>query len=339
MEYLVLYLKNLWQLFGMVSVYLAFGLLVAGFIKFLLPLDFIKKQLGGSKVSNIFKAAFIGIPLPLCSCSVLPFASMLRKNGADKSSINTFLISTPITGVDSLLATYSALGWFFAIYRLITSFFISIFAGFLSFKFDNEIEFQNEEEVSKTQGGNFIKNSFNYAFFEIYKDIIKPLFIGLILAALISSFLPEDISQLLGSNLFLSYILVILIAMPLYVCATSSIPIGVSLIVAGFSPGAAFVFLTAGPAANLMSISVIKKILGLKSMWIYIFSVVFCTFISAFILDAFFSEQITNITQMKFSEESLDLLDNLASFFLIIMAILNYLPKKKEACSCGGSCH
>lgn len=337
MEYLILYFKNLWQLFSIVSIYLAAGLFFAGFIKFLLPLNFIKNQLGGKRLSNIFKSAIFGIPLPLCSCSVIPFASMLRKNGADKSSVTTFLISTPITGVDSLLATYAALGWFFTIYRLITSFLISIFAGFLSYKIDNDFEIiQEDVKLDKTEG-NILKKSFNYAFFEIYKDIIKPLFIGLILAALISSFLPEDISGLLSSNLLLSYVLVILIAMPLYVCATSSIPIGISLIVAGFSPGAAFVFLTAGPASNLMTISVVKKILGTKTMWIYIFSVIFCTFITAFVLDLFFSEQITTIANAKFHDESLSLFDNIASIFLIFIAILNFLPKK-EKCSCNKNC-
>ena len=354
------FLHNLWQLLGTISVYILFGLLFAGILKQLIPEDFIKRQLGEHSIKAITKASLWGIPLPLCSCSVIPFAQALKKDGASSSALQTFLIATPITGADSIFATYGAFGWFFTLYRLVSSVVISFLAGVLSMLFhQNEPKntpstmqfFAQKPSVSEetscsvatsccgtTPKAPFLSRVFSYAFVTLFKDIAKPLFIGLLLAALITTLIPEKMDNFLTSNLLLSYLFVLLISMPLYVCATSSIPLGISLVLTGFSPGAAFVFLTAGPATNMITISIVKKMLGTKGMWIYLSSVVLGSLFFAFIMDLFFSDALLGMVAMVHEEESLTLLEAIASTALLLLGFKTLKPQKKEASS-GCGCH
>ncbi|HFC03567.1 MAG TPA: permease, partial [Nitratifractor salsuginis] len=132
------YLGNFWQLLGSIAPYILLGIFLAGLMKLLVPEEWIRRQMGGRSLGALFRAILLGIPLPLCSCSVIPFATALRKSGASRASTLGFLIATPITGVDSIIATYGVLGWFFTLYRIITSTLIAILAGALSLIFDRE---------------------------------------------------------------------------------------------------------------------------------------------------------------------------------------------------------
>lgn len=148
MQYISEFLGNFWHFLSLISFYIIMGMLIAGIIKQFIPDSFIQKHLGENSLSSIFKAAILGTPLPLCSCSVIPFAASLQKSGASKSALQTFLISTPITGVDSLMATYGAFGWFFTLYRLVSSILISLLSGILSMVFI-------KEEIKKPQANAF----------------------------------------------------------------------------------------------------------------------------------------------------------------------------------------
>ena len=348
------FLHNFWQLLSTISLYILLGLLIAGILKQCIPEDFIKKQLGDHSLKAITKASLWGIPLPLCSCSVIPFATALKKDGASSSALQTFLIATPITGADSIFATYGAFGWVFTLYRLATSVFISFLAGILSIIFDNAPKIEQSKPMffsatkpleQKTAASccpptkksqPFISRVYMYAFVTLLKDIAKPLFLGLILAALITTMIPAKMDNFLTDNLFISYLFILLISMPLYVCATSSIPLGISLIVTGFSPGAAFVFLTAGPATNMITISVVKKMLGIKGVWIYLLSVILGSIVFAFIMDSFFSAYITDVVTMIHEEEQVSLLEAIASVLLLFLGVKSLKPVPKNS-SCGCS--
>ncbi len=348
MVFISTFLSNFWHFTSLISFYIIFGLLIAGIIKQLIPDNYIQKHIGKNSIGSVFKAALLGIPLPLCSCSVIPFATSLRNSGASKSAIQTFLISTPITGVDSISATYGAFGWFFTIYRVITSVFISILAGLLSMLFikENEVKkslWTTQEPIvkepiislhvkSKTP---FINRVFDYAFNQLFRGIAKSLLIGIFLGSLLSTIIPTDMTSLLSENLLLSYIFVLLIAMPLYVCAITSIPIGITLILTGFSPGAAFVFLTAGPATNLITISVIKKILGTKSTIIYLSSVIFGTIFFAYIMDTTFLSFLGSVTQSVHINEEASLLEAISAIIMLVLFYKYIVPKKsaKGCCS------
>lgn len=347
MQMISTFINNLWSFLNDFSVYLLFGLLFAGVMKQFIPENFVKKQLGKRDISSILKSAIFGIPLPLCSCSVLPFATALKKDGASKSSVQTFLIATPITGIDSILATWGTLGGVFTIYRVISSFIISIIAGFLT------IFLKDEKAKTAFQGGfnftanrpddfsilvkkspikaPFYKRVYTYAFDTLLKDIVKPLLIGMVVAALISTLFADALPSFLGESRFLSYILMLAISIPLYVCATASIPIGISFILAGFSPGAAFIFLTAGPASNMVTILVVKKLLGVKALFVYITSIVLGSLFFAYFMDFYFQDEIIGFTKHIHQNEQISQLSILSTIILLALCF-KILTKKNKSC-------
>ncbi len=275
--------KEMWILLLEMSPYLLFGFLIAGFLHTILDKSFIYRHLSGKNSFSIIKATLMGIPLPVCSCGVIPIAAHLKKNGAGKGSVLAFLISTPTSGIDSILATYALMGPIFAILRPIASFFGGFLAGILSNNIDKTPEMEEkddcdicESDIKEKEKGFFgkTKEIIRYGFVDLIEDTGKWLVIGIVAGGLISALLPQSIIEIYLSNTFLSYILMIIIAIPLYVCATGSIPIAASLILKGLSPGAALIFLIAGPATNTATISFIYGKFGKKTFIIYLFSII-----------------------------------------------------------------
>lgn len=340
--YIIKFFENLWQLLNMVSIYIVFGLLVAGILKQLIPEDFVKKQLGTNSTSAIVKSAIFGIPLPLCSCSVIPFATALKKDGASKSSLQTFLIATPITGADSIFATWATFGGVFTIYRVFSSLVIALAAGFATLIFDNEKPSNSLFSTKKPQDFSllllhvnpkklpkkpFFQRVYSYAFETLLKDIAKPFLIGTIMAALITTFFPDTLPSFIQDSTILSYLAMICISLPLYVCATASIPLGISFIISGFSPGAVFVFLTAGPSSNMITMLVIRKLLGNKSLVIYLATLVCGTFFFGLMLDYFFQNDIYSFIKQTYEEEHGTILNIIST---IILLVLSFNIIKKE---------
>ena len=350
MELFSQFLSNLWLFSSLISFYIIFGLIIAGIIKQIIPDNFIQKHVGKNSASSIFKAAILGIPLPLCSCSVIPFATSLRKSGASKSALQTFLISTPITGVDSILATYGVFGWFFTLYRVIASVFISILAGFLSMIFikddvNQSTTFSSWSTQKPTKQKSiislhvekkvhFVVRVYDYAFNQLFSDIAKSLFIGILLGSILATLIPADMTSLLSDNLLISYIFVLVISVPMYVCAITSIPIGITLLLTGFSPGAVFVFLTAGPATSLITMSIVSKILGKKSLFIYLFSVIVGTIIFAYIMDTTFIGYLDSVKQGIDENETATLLEAISTMLMYLL-FFKYLMPNKNKKSCG----
>lgn len=322
MEYLILFFHALVDLSNAMAPYILFGLIFAGILHELVPDSIVKNHLGKSSILSVIKATLFGVPLPVCSCGVVPLATSIKKSGASNGSTLSFLISTPITGVDSILATYGMFGWAFTIYRVITSMIISIIAGILANLYGEQEEvpkpaFSMSAPLSKPMGSmNFsavampkvsqessesgsccssgscdatkpcmMISAFNYAFGTLLKDIASPLLTGLILGALITVAVPHNLSEILIEYSWLSYMIVIAIAVPMYVCATASLPIAAGLMLAGVSPGAAFVFLSAGPATNTVTIGVVKKMLGTRTLYIYLSTIIIGSIIFGLGLD------------------------------------------------------
>ena len=341
------FLYNFWALLNSIAFFILLGVLIAGVFKLLLPDAFIRKHLGPHNFLSNIKAAVLGIPLPLCSCSVIPFISTLKKSGASKSAIQTFLIATPITGADSVMATYGVFGWLFSFYRVASSIIIALVAGLLTLAFvkdgdNNEPSIRDKpspasnSHISAEDKRSLVKQVLAYAFDDIFKDIARSLMVGMIIGALIMTFMPANLSAYISSGWFLNYVLVLGISMPLYVCATASIPLGVSLLAAGFSPGAAFIFLTAGPATNTITMSVVLKTLGKTSLYIYLFSVLAGSLAFGSIFDLFLGEAIAQTVNLPIHGEETGLIAQFSS------AILLYLSAKyifnKNARMIGGGC-
>jgi len=242
------------------SPYLLLGMMVAGVLHIYLGSNFIRKHMGRG-IKNIVKASLLGVPLPVCSCGVIPIASSLRDDGASKGATLSFLVSTPTTGVDSIFATYSLLGPFFAIFRPLFALFAGIFTGLISQIGEKEEEMEKHEHavVEKRRARDALK----YAFIEMPEDIGKWLVVGVVAGGIIAS-IPFNIDAAYPFDMLAA----LLVSLPLYVCATGSIPVAMALIEKGFSPGAALVFLIAGPATNTVTLSFVRYKLGRRSFCI-----------------------------------------------------------------------
>lgn len=261
-------------LFAEMAPYLILGFALAGILHVYFPKQKVAKYLGRKNLTSVINAAILGIPLPLCSCGVIPTGISFNKNGASKGSTVSFLISTPQTGVDSILVTYSLLGLPFALIRPIAAFITGIVGGALTNSLDDEKEelYENEPEIP-FKGSKF-KAALNYAFVEFLQDIAKWLMIGLAIAAFISAIIPDGFIENNMSHPFINMLIVLVASIPMYVCATGSVPIAAVLMMKGLSPGAAFVFLMAGPATNAATMTVIKQAMGSKSLIAYLTSII-----------------------------------------------------------------
>ena len=275
--------NSLLYMLNEMSPYILLGFLIAGLMHAFIPQGAMARHLAGTGWKSVTKAALLGIPLPLCSCGVLPTAVAMRRQGASRAASTSFLIATPQTGVDSIAATWSLLGPAFAIVRpiaaLVTSFFGGVAVGASEKTAEAEAEAHDHqtcaipEKQSKGFGTKLLA-ALRYGYIDLVGSIGGWLVIGLIIAALITVYVPADFFSVLGSRPVFSMLAVLVIAIPMYVCATGSIPIALSLMMKGLSPGTALVLLMAGPAANFASFTLISREMGRKSALIYLGSII-----------------------------------------------------------------
>ncbi len=256
--------------------YLFLGFLVAGLLHVFIPQRWIFRQLGRRSAWSVVKAALLGAPLPLCSCGVLPVAASLRKSGASPPAVLSFLIATPVTGIDSMLATYALMGGFLAVVRPLASVALALAAGLallLLSRRDESVTPDGGALDEESRSGSLVSRlvaALRYALIDLFSGIAVPVLVGLAVGAAISVFVPADLVVSLGVTGFASYLLMVAIGTPLYVCATGSIPIAAALMAKGLSPGAALAFLLAGPATNTVAIAVSRSLVGRRGTAIYL---------------------------------------------------------------------
>lgn len=286
-------MEEILHLINEMSPYLLLGFLIAGLMHAFIPASYYSEYLTKPSFRSVINAALMGIPLPLCSCGVIPTAMSLRHEGASHGAVTSFLIATPQTGVDSILATYSLMGWAFAIVRPIAALFTALLGGaMVNFGIpatacdDHCIPTDGQAETSAHKSlASKLKEALEYAFVEMMGDIGKWLIVGLVVAGLITVFVPDSLFSVFQGNTWASMLLVLCIAIPMYLCATGSIPIAVALMLKGLTPGAALVLLMAGPACNLASILVVRKVLGKRTLIIYLCSIVVGAVLFGWLID------------------------------------------------------
>lgn len=310
LDYIELFFTEAVSLFFDMAPYIMLGIGIAGLLHVILSKDFVARHIGGNNISSVFKAALFGVPLPLCSCGVVPTAVYLKNSGASKAAVTSFLISTPQTGIDSITATWGMLGPVFAIFKAFAALIIGMSGGIADFiadkrsaakkqKTSEQITVETQDHHGHTHSsvkamnidrypGFFgkVKEMFNYAFFELLDDIALNFIIGLAVAAVISIAIPDDFfTGTFFSYPLVSMVLMVIIGIPMYICSTSSIPIAVALIAKGISPGAAYVFLVAGPATNAASLAIIGKALGRKTTIRYLITIITGSLVFGFAMD------------------------------------------------------
>lgn len=268
------------NLMNEMSPYLLLGFLLAGLMRAFVPTHLYHRYLGRPNFRSVVNAMLLSLPIPLCSCGVIPTAMSLYRQGASKGASVSFLIATPQTGVDSIIATYSLMGLPFALMRPLVAIVTSLLGGQLVNWFDTPaapatpVAAPNEEPDRRLGFGARIRQALNYAFVEMMQDIGRWLVLGLVIAGLITAWVPDSVFSVLADNTLLSILVVLACAVPMYLCATGSIPIAVALMLKGLSPGTALVLLMAGPAVNVASMLVVRKVMGLRTLLLYLLSIV-----------------------------------------------------------------
>lgn len=376
-------LNNFIAIINEASPWLLLGLIIAGLMKSMVPTQLLSQHLGEGKMA-IVKAAFIGAPLPLCSCGVIPVATQLHRSGASSPATSSFLVATPETGVDSVSVSYALLGPVMAIYRPIAAITSAIFTGLLvaqGTKNSSAIEpatkttevsdtpasaccasksaavsssestttvNQNQQTrapesdtnesccASKETAALKQKNSVirkiltgvRYAFTQLLDDLIVWLMIGLVFATLIRTFLPADFLLQYGSGL-VAMMLMIVISVPMYICATASTPLAAGLIMAGISPGTALVFMMAGPATNISTLGVIRKEMGGRVLRFYLSGIIISSVSFGLGLDYALSYfDISIFEQMSHSHELVPTWFASACSILLLLSAIKPLRKK-----------
>ncbi|PIE24241.1 MAG: hypothetical protein CSA60_03275 [Neptuniibacter caesariensis] len=360
------YLQNLLHLSLESAPWLVLGLMVAGIIKAFMKDDWLARQLGNNGIGAVTKSALIGAPLPLCSCSVIPVVIGIRRSGASKSATVSFLVATPETGADSIALSYAMMGPLMAIARPIAAIFSAIFSGILVAIFDKEQSAARTEAEhsghthtsadsccgSPTESPTHqhhccqshtahdkdhqthsnlvyrLKDGLVFAFTSIFDGFIKWLFIGLLFAALVKTFVPESFLLEWGSGL-VAMLVMMAVGIPMYICATASTPIAAALMLAGISPGTALVFLLAGPATNMATLAVISQELGNRSLVLYLLGMVGASLFSGLALDK--ALDVLNVDVTAQLSASHDMLPAVLTWFCLgFLLVLTAISLKKQ---------
>ncbi len=286
-----------WSVLAEMAPYLLFGFLFAGILSVLISAAWVERQLGGSGLWPVTKASLYGIPLPLCSCSVVPVTASLRRHGASRAATTSFLISTPQTGVDSIAVTFSLLGPVFTVFRPVAALISGLIGGMavaagVRREVDGsiaEVDPSCGDACCSTSSGGRLKRILHYGFVALPQDIGRSLLIGLVVAGLIAVAIPDDyLTDFVGRGL-LSMLAMMALGIPIYVCATASVPVAAALIAKGITPGAALVFLMTGPATNAAAIAMLWRVMGRRAACIYLGAVAVTALASGFALDAIYS--------------------------------------------------
>ena len=358
--------------------YLIFGFAIAGLLHVLIRKEQVQRLLGKPGLGAVFKACLIGVPMPLCSCSVIPVAAALHKSGASRGATAAFLSSTPQTGVDSMLATYSLMGGLFATVRVVVAFVSGIVTGFLIELFCNNRVEDNappsspasslsptltpnpQSTPSKITSMSMIKTpqvsalkpqvsspqpsrlstALRYGFINLPADLAVALLVGLALAGLITTLLPPDLISGPISTGPLAFLLATVISLPLYICATASIPMAYALMAAGLSPGAALIFLIAGPATNTATVISLWKMLGHKATLIYLGSLIVIAWIAGWLLNSTLGTQTIEHSVHQHAAMAPEFWQHVSGIVLILILLVSlYLsrpPKAATKSCCSG---
>lgn len=341
------------------SPYLLLGFLLAGVMHAFIPDGWYAKYLSGNTFRSVVNAAIFGVPLPLCSCGVIPTAMSLRREGASKGAVVSFLIATPQTGVDSIFATYSLMGLPFAVVRPIAALLTAVIGGtFVNLESVPATEatpqpdtssschthHHAEDEAPHPTFGARILSALRFGFVEMMEDIGKWLTVGLVVAGLITVLVPDSFFAIFKDNTYLSMLLVLCISVPMYICATGSIPIAVALMMKGLTPGAALVMLMAGPACNVASILVVNKVLGKRTLVKYLAAIIGGSILFGFGIDhllprEWFTDHLSNTHAHCHEVASWFEWTCTAILALLLLNVLRMRLTHQSACSCGHGDH
>ncbi len=277
-----------WAVLAKLSPWFLLGALIAGLLHGFLPPGFIHRRLRGPW--GVVKAVLLGVPLPLCSCGVVPAGIGLRKDGASRGASVGFLVSTPQTGVDSILVSATFLGWPFALFKVAAAAITGLIGGWLTDRLVPEEDSNGTSDGTACISGSATSRSPRAMFqhsLEIIDSIRYWLILGIVVSAAIGTLVPHEwLASLAAWGTIGASLVALAISVPLYVCATASVPIGAALVAAGFPTGATLVFLMAGPATNVATVGAIYREFGRRTLTVYLGTIVIGSVVLALVFDS-----------------------------------------------------
>lgn len=296
LDTLSLIIGESWRLLGQMAPYLLFGFLVAGILSVGISPEWVERHLGGRGLAPVVKASIFGVPLPLCSCGVIPVSASIRRHGASRAATTAFLLSTPQTGVDSILVTYSLLGPVFAVFRPIVALLTGFLGGVLVRFFgepNGEGSARSKAQRSVCTGNccadkgdkSVLSRILRYGFVTLPQDIGAALLIGILIAGVMAALVPAGYLQAYIGGGVLSILVMMAVGVPIYVCATASIPIAAGFLHMGASFGAVLAFLIAGPATNAATLTTVWKVLGKRTAALFLSTIAASAFGFGLLLD------------------------------------------------------
>jgi len=315
--------------------YLLFGFFVAGVLSVLISKTYVRQHLGGTGWKATIKAALFGVPMPICSCGVIPLAASLRKHGASRGATASFLASTPQTGVDSLMITYALLGWMFAVVRAVVAFVSGVVCGVaVEAVSKNEVSQEVvDDEAMEVSTRPAWRRSLEYGFISLPRSISKAVLIGILFSGILSGLVPPDFfAERLGDSP-VAMLAMLLIGIPLYVCSSASVPIALAFIKAGISPGAALVFLIVGPATNTATLTTLWQIIGKKQLVVFLVVLATLALLAGTCMNLL-HPVIPLVDEVKKMDMHISPLDIFWTVLLILVLLKAILPvRKKVGCS------
>ena len=285
-----------WEMLREAGVFVLVGLLAAGLVHVFVSREFLSRHLGGRGLGAVLKAALVGAPLPLCSCSVLPTALALRERGAGRGATISFLISTPETGVDSIAITWALMGPLMAIVRPVAAVLTATAAGMAEVLHSRDAPNAPAEVFAcmacrsdscehvpmRSRWGRF----WRFVVFGMADDLGPTLALGLVVAGVATAVVPDDFFARYLGNHWVAMVVMLVVGLPLYVCASASTPLAAALVLyKGLSPGAALVFLLVGPATNVATVLMVGRMLGKASAAIYVITIMAMSLLCGTLLD------------------------------------------------------
>ncbi len=352
---MILFMQKLaletWHIFTAAAPYVIFGFLAAGLIKAIIPEDAVARHLGDRSTAAVVKASLFGIPLPLCSCGVIPAAISLRKQGAGRGPSAAFLVSTPESGVDSIAITWALLDPVMTVVRPIAAFITGTLTGILinllpEEKTELDVESNacgcpdaccDTELPTKASLGKRMATGVHYAFGELLKDIGGWLLLGVLIAGLVTTLIPDGFFEMLFEHQSASLLVMLLVSIPLYMCASASTPIAAALVLKGLSPGAALVFLLAGPATNAATLTVVARFWGKQATVVYLAVISGCSLVLGWLVNEFYAWAGLDISQWVAPSEgqTANVWNTLAAVILLVLILRAFWLSRQSSDCCG----
>jgi len=286
---------GIWSMLADAGVYVLFGFLVAGLVHVFASQAWMTRHLGGRGLGTVLKAALVGAPLPLCSCSVLPAAYALRRKGAGRGATVAFLISTPETSVDSIAVTWALMGPVMAIVRPLAATVTAVVAGILETlrgakeappaAGEKACDRCQSDTCEHAAGQGRWSRFWRFVVYDMADDVGPSLALGMVLAGIVAAIVPDDFFEAYLGNRWASMAIMLVVGLPLYVCATASTPLAAVLVLKGLNPGAALVLLLVGPATNVATVLTVGRMLGKASAALYVGTIVVVAVVCGVVLD------------------------------------------------------